>query len=209
MLRRTTRLGVAEMPTGWYPPGRHRARATGRRDPGGAPAATSRRRDRRRPPQVLQVDCTGVYVEPVTLRHRLESHLLADRLDRALAMGVEPESDVLLALRAERLARASTRFELAAALERLLRLSAEPPHGLSRTPSLAVLSRVAAARAEIESLVEHLLAPVPVPARGVALVRLLLRDGTGPLFRYESTADLALQVRQAGDALDPGRDWPS
>jgi len=158
---------------------------------------------------VLLVDCTGVYVERVTLLHRLECHLLADRLDRNLAVGLDPESDVLLALRAERLARFSTRRDLAARLQRLLHDAAEPQLGLTRAPSLAVLSRVTTARAEIESLVEHLLAPVPVPARGVALVQLLLRDGTGPLFRYESRADLAAQVRQATDALEPGRDWPA
>ena len=50
---------------------------------------------------------------------------------------------------------------------------------------------------------------MPVSARGVALVRLLLRDGSGPLFRYESREDLAAQVRRAVDALDPGRDWPA
>jgi hypothetical protein len=158
---------------------------------------------------VLQADRTGVYAAPVTLRHRLESHLLADRLDRSLAAGTPPESDVLLALRAERLARPSTREELAAAVQRLVREATEPQHGFSRAPSLAVLSRVARARSELESLVEQLLAPVPVSARGVALVEILLRDGTGPLFRYESTADLALQVRRAGDALEPGRDWPA
>ena len=197
------------MPTGWSPLGRHHPRADGPHGTGGRSSARSRRRELRPRPVVLQVDCFGVYAAPVTLRRRLEARLLADRLDRSLAAGIPPESDVLLALRAERLARASTREELAAAVERLVREATEPQHALSRAPSLAVLSRVARARSELESLVERLLAPVPVPARGVALVEILLRDGTGPLFRYESTADLALQVRRAGDALAPGRDWPA
>ena len=174
-----------------------------------ARAASSRRRERRPGAVVLQVDCSGVYVEPVTLRRRLQSHLLADRLDRSLAAGGNPESDVLLALRAQQLACTHTRRELATALQRLVRVAVEPQHGLARSPSMAVLSRVVGARADFESLTDHLLAPVPVSARGVALVRLLLREGTGPLFRYESTADLGLQVRRAAAALDPGSDWPA
>jgi hypothetical protein len=42
----------------------------------------------------------------------------------------------------------------------------------------------------------------------VAAVSLLLRDGSGPLYRYESTADLTVLVRRAIAALDPWRDWP-
>lgn len=196
------------MSTGWYPLGRHHPRAAGRPRTADSAASASPRGSTSRP-VVLQVDGDGVYVEPVRLRHRLESWLLAERLDETLAAGADPDSDVLLALHAQRLACSSTRDELAASLQRLLRLSARPESGIERTRSLAVLTRVAAARPEIETLVERLLAPVPVPVRGVALVRLLLRDGTGPLFRYESRADLAQQVRRASDALDPGRDWPA
>jgi hypothetical protein len=190
--------------------------STGRFPPDGQPhapqsrstAARSARRDARRDAVVLQVDCTGVYVEPVTLRRRVQCTLLADRLDRSLAAGVHPESDVLLALRAQRLACPRMRVELATTVGRLLRAADEPEHALTRAPSMAVLERVRTTRNDLEALVDHLLAPVPVSARGVALVRMLLRDGSGPLFRYESRADLAAQVRRATDALDPGQDWP-
>jgi hypothetical protein len=73
---------------------------------------------------------------------------------------------------------------------------------------MAVLARVRATRPELEALLDRLLVPAPVSARGMALVRLLMRDGSGPLFRYESREDLSLQVRRATDALDPGPDWP-
>jgi hypothetical protein len=73
---------------------------------------------------------------------------------------------------------------------------------------MAVLERVRESQDALEELVDHLLAPVPVSAHGVALVRLLLRDGGGPLFRYESREDLTDQVRRAIAALDPGQDWP-
>jgi hypothetical protein len=192
------------MPTGWIPPERRHPRAA--QPP--STAASSRRRERRPVPVVLQVDCTGVYVAPVTLRRRIEALLLADRLDHALATGAVPETDVLLALRAERLACARTRAELADSIGRLLRAAAEPQRGLTRAPTMAVLERVRESHDALEELVDHLLAPVPVSAHGVALVRLLLRDGGGPLFRYESRADLTSQVRRAIAALDPGQDWP-
>jgi hypothetical protein len=158
---------------------------------------------------VLQVDGSGIYVEPVTLRSLVKAALLSDRLDRTLAAGVEPETDVLLALRAERLACVRTRNELARAVGRLLRAAAAPEHSLSRAPSMAVLARVREARPELEDLVDHLLAPVPVSARGMALVRQLLRDGSGPLFRYESQGDLRRQVRCASAALEPAEGWPT
>lgn len=201
------RLGVIAMPTGWNQPESRDPHVPGVPGPFPARAARSRRRERRTRHVVPQVDCTGVYVERVTLRRRLECRLLADRLDRTLAAGIAPEVDVLLALHAQRLVREDTRLELAASLERLLHAASRPAWALSRIPSMAVLPRVAAARPDIESLVDHLRACVPVSARGVALVRILLRDGSGPLFRYESTGDLGVQVRQAVRALEPSCDW--
>jgi hypothetical protein len=138
----------------------------------------------------------------------VRSAVLADRLDRMLAEGLEPESDVLLAIRAERLVAVRMRHDLARTIGRLVRAAAEPEQALSRASSMAVLSRVREVQPELEDLIDRLLAPVPVPARGMALVRLLLRDGAGPLFRYESQADLRRQVRCASAALDPAQDWP-
>ena len=189
------------MATGSIPPEREHPHAP---PSSGATARCSRRST----PVVLQVDCRGVYVEPVTLRRRVRCSLLADRLDRWLADGIEPETDVLLALRAQQLACPATRTDLARTVGRLLRAADEPEHAFTRAPSIAVLERVRVAAPELRSLVDHLLAPVPVSARGVALVRLLLRDGSGPLFRYESREDLRLQVRRATDALEPGQGWP-
>ena len=201
------RLGVRTMPTGWNAPDSRDPHVPGHHPSAAARAVRSRRAERDGRHVVLQVDCTGVYVEKVTLRSRLECRLLADRLDRTLAAGIRPEVDVLLALHAQRLVRVDTRLDLAASLERLLYAASRPRSAFSPVHSMAVLSRVAEAAPDIESLVDHLRACVPVSARGVALVRMLLRDGSGPLFRYESTDDLAAQVRQAVAALEPGVDW--
>ena len=157
---------------------------------------------------VLQMDNEGIWTAYPTLLERVESHLLGDRLDRSLADGVGPECDVLLALRAPRIACATSRRELARSLQRLIDASQQSSHTLSPAASMAVLCRVSAARSEFESLVEHLLAPAPVSAHGVALIRLLLREGGGPLYRYESRADLAAMVRSCIAAREPLSDWP-
>lgn len=156
---------------------------------------------------VLLLDDDGLEVCRVTWWQRLQMRVHADTLDRLLAAGVPPESDVLLALRAERLARPRTRETLARTIERLL--LASQTYGDRRTrPSMAVLPRVACARADLEALVERLRAPAPLSARGVADTSLLLRDGSGPVYRYESTADLGALVRRIAAELDPSRDWP-
>ena len=158
---------------------------------------------------VLQVDETGVFACRATWGQRLRARLLADSLDRALAAGVPPETEVLLALRAQRLARWRTREMLARTVERLVRASeSTADNRLGTRPAMAVLPRVAAARDDLEALVEHLRAPAPLSARGVADVCLLLRDGSGPIYRYESTADLGALVRRITAELDPSRDWP-
>jgi len=156
---------------------------------------------------VLLVDESGVYVERAGWRTRMQARVHAESLDRALAAGVPPESDALLALRAQRLARARTRETLARTLERLLRASQTDGDHRTR-PSMAVLPRIACARADLETLIERLRAPAPLSARGVADTCLLLRDGSGPIYRYESTADLGALVRRIAAELDPSRDWP-
>jgi hypothetical protein len=134
--------------------------------------------------------------------------VLGDRLDGRLAEGARPEGDVLLAMRAQQLACGRSRRELATTVRRLLDASDVSTNGYNPAGTLAVLSRVVTAREDFECLIAHLLAPAPVSARGVATVRLLLRDGTGPLYRYESRADLKAMVRASIAALDPQRDWP-
>jgi hypothetical protein len=205
----TTRGEVIAMPNGWYPREPRRDAEDGPHRDLPVPVVPARGHRRAHGPEVLQIDCFGVYVAHASVLQRLECHLLGDRLDRTLAAGIAPETDVLLALRAQRLACTTSRRELARSLLRILDAAAEPATGLNPHASMAILPRVTEHRRDIESLVDHLLAPVPLAARGVALVRLLLRDGTGPLYRYESKADLGEMVRRVTSALDPVVDWPA
>jgi len=156
---------------------------------------------------VIQLDADGVWARRVTWYERLQSHLCGDRLDRALAAGVPPETDPLLALRAAQISSPKSRSELASLVRRILSSALTPDDSPFRARSMAILPRVRKAQREFETLVERLEAPVPLPARGMAAVKLLLRDGAGPLYRYESRQSLPRLVRDITDLLDPSLDW--
>ncbi|HET7901089.1 MAG TPA: hypothetical protein VFL59_07855 [Candidatus Nanopelagicales bacterium] len=162
---------------------------------------------------VVLLDEDGVSTRRASLGERVRARLLAVHLDERLAAGEAPESDALLALRAARIARAESRREIALSVMRLL-AECEPRRRRtsmlgSEPQTLAVVPRVVAAHDDLEQLVSSLLAPAPVSARGVAAASCLLRDGSGPLYRYESTDDLGALVRRTIDALDPSQDWPT
>jgi hypothetical protein len=146
----------------------------------------------------------GIYPHRVTLRDRLSARVHADRWDHALARGTSPDSTAPLALHARALVSPTCRRELAASLARILD-DAEGGH----VPDWNALgprhrhAHVLAARRDVELLIRHLAAPGPVAGRGVALVRLLLTDGGGPLYRRTAPAHLTTELRRAADALDP------
>jgi NADPH-dependent 2,4-dienoyl-CoA reductase/sulfur reductase-like enzyme len=62
---------------------------------------------------------------------------------------------------------------------------------------------VARAAPELLALADRLERPGAVDARGVALVRELLRDGLGPLYAERRDAPLAAAAREATAALEP------
>jgi hypothetical protein len=63
--------------------------------------------------------------------------------------------------------------------------------------------RIVSAEPAIRDLISRLSAPLPVPARGVAMARLLLSDATGPVYSRRSRADLTAEVAAAAAQLDP------
>jgi hypothetical protein len=138
------------------------------------------------------------------LKDRLAALLRARRLDRALAQGTPPEASAALALRAQRLTEPEQRASIARELRRVLREA-----GVSRRPEFARIKpsqgRVLGARAELGRLADMLEDPGPVAASGVAQARLLLTDGTGPLYNSDSRTTL---VAGAARALDELRPWP-
>jgi hypothetical protein len=147
--------------------------------------------------------------DPVVLRsqtngtgRRLLARLAASRLDRQLASGVPPESSGLLAARAEDLVSPPVRRALARRWESILVQVHRPP--VMRDPRVRLCrQRIIAAEDEVRAMVRALMAPLPVPPRGVAMVNQLLGDGAGPLYNPDSAIDVGTALRMATELLDP------
>jgi hypothetical protein len=129
----------------------------------------------------------------------LRAHLRSSELDSRLARGAEPESSDVLFLHARRIVRPRSCAVLAASLRKVAAAS-QRPRGVSNRVPLA-RSHVASAHSELVVLAERLERPGPIRARGVAQIRLLLGDGSGPLYRRESGWRLLADLRVAAAHL--------
>jgi hypothetical protein len=133
---------------------------------------------------------------------RIRARCLASRLDRELARGARPEANAGLAARTVRLTSQRFRRDLAASLGQLLAEIGYPPAGIARRPYVPICrARISRSAPELAALASVLAQPDPVPARGVAMVCLLLSDGGGPLYRPACRDDLAILVERATQAL--------
>jgi hypothetical protein len=126
------------------------------------------------------------------------ARLHGNRLDRELARGARPESDLQLAVRAMQLVSARTRALLSVSLGRA-DLAGRPR--MVPVRNRAVLAEEAG---HLKELSGALLSAGPVPVRGVAMVSLLLADGTGPLYRPGRASELGAVIRRAIQELTPG-----
>jgi hypothetical protein len=125
---------------------------------------------------------------------RVTARLHSRQLDQALAHGTPPEAAAPLALRARRLTALAHRRAVADSLRRAVRDSCQ-----GVPPSLAIApdrSQVIAASDDLIRLADALATPGPVAARGVAQARILLTDGTGPLYTMKGN----LRARAASAA---------
>lgn len=151
------------------------------------------------PVLVLSDPTYGYTLRPARLRERVQAYLRADSLDSLLARGVPPEADPMLFLHARRLASTRTRRQLARSVRRVLVLP-EHPTRHPNTPRLA-RDRVRSAHDQLTQLADLLDSDRPVQTRGIALTRVLLVDGCGPLYRGETATDLDLSLREILAAL--------
>ena len=115
---------------------------------------------------------------------RIGAKLFSGRLDQAVENGVIATEGTALAVHIARLSSPQVRDDLARALRTVLG-DAKGWHGVmtSRVPVRA--DAVLAVTDLIDELTLRLHAPLPVHARGMARLRLLLSDGRGPLYRCE------------------------
>jgi hypothetical protein len=148
---------------------------------------------------LLEREADGLSMQAVRLRDRLCARVRAPALDRQLADGAMPETSVALALHAARVYEPTQRRLLAHSLTRIAHASEAPPRRTGVQLSRAAVVR---ARAELEAVADRLRTDAPVSVRGVARIRLLLADGTGPLYGGSPPEQLRRELRSALVALD-------
>jgi len=147
-----------------------------------------------------------VVARRASCRDRLMARLRSTRLDDQLARGVAPTASAPLALRAEALGRSRFRTMLGERIRHVLYEAREP----RRSPRARVplhRNAVLAAAQELDELARQLLSPGPLAARGVARVRLLLVDGSSPLYFSRAEVDLRAAVAEALEDLNPSFGW--
>jgi hypothetical protein len=130
----------------------------------------------------------GFVLRRPTLGDRVRARTRGPVLDRALACGARPETDVALVLRARRLLAPRGRRRLADALRHRVKERCGPQVSLASEDLLALAARLQDGAVDIQ---------------GVALVRVLLTDGAGPLHFDRGADRLVAAARQAAVALEP------
>jgi hypothetical protein len=131
---------------------------------------------------------------------RLHARLAGWRLDLRLAGGADPRDDELLACRAKQLVQPTLRHVIAEGLRRVLARAGTAPYGAAIPVAQASVEMYAE---ELLALAERLDGEHPVEARGVARARLLLVDGSSPLYRVASPLKLHIALDRALNGLEP------
>jgi len=135
----------------------------------------------------------------ISLLARMSARFRADQYDRMLAVGVPAPAGSALAVHQARLTSAGEREAVACALRQIARDAR--PGGAPMSSRIPVNApNIVAAADVIDAVTLRLHSPRPVGARGVARLRRLLADGSGPLYRYGS-GDLTGRLRAALAAL--------
>jgi hypothetical protein len=133
-----------------------------------------------------------------SLRARVIARLRRWELDHALADGADLAGAPLLAARAAQLVSPASRYRIAAALERIALMN-DAQRGRLRTPPLR--SAVRANRDELLRLAATLRDGGLLYARGIAVLELIVIDGTGPAYTDSRGELLARRLRLAADGL--------
>jgi hypothetical protein len=142
----------------------------------------------------------GLFGFRVPARGRIAALLSQTRLDARLAAGEPPEASVELAIRADQLVRPRACLRLA---RTLAWISSQPsaPMTIRATPICGRAVRDVAR--ELTTLGRRLSAKGPISARGIAQLRILIADGSGPLYSPGRPVELRTRLDLAAIALDP------
>jgi hypothetical protein len=148
---------------------------------------------------LLEQGAGGLAVRRVRLRDRVRARLRTATLDRQLADGAPPEANVALALHATRVYEPGQRLLLARSLRRIADSSNSQPGRIGVPLNREAIVR---ARPEIDAVADRLRTDGPVSVRGVARIRLLLTDGSGPLYGASRPEQLRRELQSALVAFD-------
>ncbi len=137
--------------------------------------------------------------QDATVTARLRARLFAGRLDRDVDDGIAPLPGSPLAIHMARLTSIPEREALARSLRQAVAdLHRDRPAFSSHVPVHP--QRLATCRDVVDDITLRLHAPQPVRARGMARLRILLSDGTGPLY-CSGRGSLAAELRGVLAAL--------
>ena len=135
--------------------------------------------------------------------HRLVAVFHGRHLDRDLESGADPDTSVLLSIRAAALIDPSRRRRLARTLSHMVTDAERSPHPFDGRLPVA-RQEILEARELIEETVSLLLRGGPGNPMGVARVQVLLEDGASPLYRSPVPGALRDRLEAAIEALaDP------
>ena len=130
---------------------------------------------------------------------RIVAWLRAGHYDRRLSFGATVHAGTPLAIHAERLTAIREREGLARAFRRCVKdAHSDLPFRSGRIEVNA--PNIVAAEDIIDSITLRLHSPRPVAARDMARLRIVLADGSGPLYRY-GRGDLEVRLTAAFAAL--------
>jgi len=142
--------------------------------------------DNKIPATVLPTTTETTRPEPAlrpSMVSRLTARLRAGRLDRLIAVGVPAAAGSAQAAHEARLVSRAERETIA----RSLRTAMADARGRGLLMSSRVpmhVPNITAAEDMIDAVTLRLHSPQPVSARGMARLRQILSDGTGPMYRY-------------------------
>jgi hypothetical protein len=121
-------------------------------------------------------------------------------LDEALSDGIDPSTSKRLARRAGKLCEPDMRNKAARGIERVVETADELPGPLTPTVPLN-RKAIGELRPLLLSLADDLRTEDQVSPRGVAMIRMLLRDGYSPLYGSADPRGLEEELRRARVAL--------